>query len=599
MLYSTTAVSSDLRFSPNPNNARMIQWRTWGKEAFEEAKAKGRPVLLSISAVWCHWCHVMDETTYSDSSIINYLNEHFISVRVDADMRPDVDSAYNQGGWPSTVFLSPAGEFMGGGNYIRPEEMLALLREAVELSAKGGGKLSGALIHSQPEKTEAPGAASGKKTGKGPGVSDIRNVVEILKEVFDAEYGGFGAGQKFPNPAAVEFLISIYHGRRDPEIKTIITATLDGMMNSPLNDRVEGGFFRYATRRDWTSPHYEKMLEVNAGMIRNYAEAYMTLGKREYLDAVHETIKYVTGNLHDRESGAFYGSQDADEAYYKKTDRGGLKRPFVDKTAYADSSSLMITAMLSAFAASGKKEYLDTAEKGAGFILDRLYLSDKGVFHYHHNGTARLQGLLEDNALFGSAMLDLYEFTGRRRYLKTALNIGDIIANKYYVKKTGNFTMSVNADVILPAASGEIREVSHFRANCRALLFLSRLSASERYERRRKLVNEALGSFSDEYEDLVTIAPQYASVLMRHLSDPVEVTIISADDGRRIAFLSAVNRIYIPRKVVRTLSPLTDAKAIKTLRLPSLEAVYICAGKRCSAPIRRPEDLESEISRFL
>ncbi len=596
MLYNPSAFASDLRFSPNPNNARMIQWRTWGKEAFEEARARNRPILLSISAVWCHWCHVMDETTYSENAVINYLNEHYIPIRVDADMRPDVDSVYNQGGWPSTVFLSPAGDPLGGGNYIPPEQMLALLREGAELTAKGGAKLPGASMRAL--ETDMPGAASEKKIGKGPGRSDIGNVVAILKEAFDGAYGGFGAGQKFPNPAAVEFLLSAYHDKRDPETKTMITATLDGMMNSPLNDGVESGFFRYATRRDWTSPHYEKMLEVNAGMIKNYADAFMVFGKKEYINTVHETIGYVVNNLYDRETGALYGSQDADEAYYQKTDRTGLKKPFVDKTAYADSSSLMIAALLSAFAASGRKEYLETAEKGAGFILERLYSADKGVFHYYH-GAAGLPGLLDDNALFGSALLDLYEFTARRRYLSAALNIGDIVLKKFYDEKARAFTTSINADLIAPAAAGGIREVNRFRANCRAMLFLSRLDAMERDERKKKSVNAVLGSFIDDYDGFPTIAPQYASVLMRHFGTPVEVTIISADDDRSRAFLSVLNRLYIPHKVIRILSPLADAKTIKALRYPSAEAAYICAGKRCSAPIRRPENLESEIRKFL
>ncbi len=119
---------SAFRFSPRPNRAGEIQWRSWGPVSFSEARQKNRPVLLSISAVWCHWCHVMDETTYSDDDVIARINEDYIPVRVDRDRRPDVDARYNMGGWPTAVFLTPAGRVITGGTYTAPEQMTSLLR---------------------------------------------------------------------------------------------------------------------------------------------------------------------------------------------------------------------------------------------------------------------------------------------------------------------------------------------------------------------------------------------------------------------------------------------------------------------------------------
>ena len=106
ILGANLASADDFRFSPRPNKANLIQWRSWGQDAFDESKTTDKLIVLSISAVWCHWCHVMDETTYSDSAVITYINQNFIPVRVDADMRPDIDALYNQGGWPSTVILT-------------------------------------------------------------------------------------------------------------------------------------------------------------------------------------------------------------------------------------------------------------------------------------------------------------------------------------------------------------------------------------------------------------------------------------------------------------------------------------------------------------
>ena len=117
----------DFRFSPRPNRAAEIRWRPWGEPAFAEARRLGRPVLLSLSAVWCHWCHVMDETSYSDPRVIAAVNEHFVPVRVDNDRHPDVNRRYNMGGWPTTAFLAPSGDVLTGGTYLPPDQMLESL----------------------------------------------------------------------------------------------------------------------------------------------------------------------------------------------------------------------------------------------------------------------------------------------------------------------------------------------------------------------------------------------------------------------------------------------------------------------------------------
>src|SRR5213080_3789112 len=120
-------MSSEFHFSPRPNRAHEINWQPWSPEAFERATGEDKPILLSISAVWCHWCHVMDETSYSDSRVIAAINERFVPVRVDNDRRPDVNARYNQGGWPTTAFLAPAGELLAGATYMPPEQMLGAL----------------------------------------------------------------------------------------------------------------------------------------------------------------------------------------------------------------------------------------------------------------------------------------------------------------------------------------------------------------------------------------------------------------------------------------------------------------------------------------
>src|SRR5512139_787458 len=132
-LFNQLVLASDYRFSPRPNKAHLIKWRHWERQSLDDAKKDGKPILLSLSAVWCHWCHVMDETTYSDEEVIKFINENFIPVRVDADMRPDIDNFYNQGGWPSTVVLTAAGDVVHGGTYIPPGEIVPWLGRSLVL----------------------------------------------------------------------------------------------------------------------------------------------------------------------------------------------------------------------------------------------------------------------------------------------------------------------------------------------------------------------------------------------------------------------------------------------------------------------------------
>jgi uncharacterized protein YyaL (SSP411 family) len=581
VLVSQHAMASDFRFSPRPNKAHLVQWRNWGPEAFEEARKKNRPVLLSLSAVWCHWCHVMDETTYSNDDIISYLNEHFIPVRVDADLRPDIDSLYNQGGWPSTAILTPQGEVISGGNYIPPEEMLARLRRAAALFSTDRGMIADRIEEVKVMKELGRIRATGR--GRLPDKGDLDNITEVLIDSFDNIHGGFGRNQKFPNPDAVDFLLSRYSRNKDVRLKKIITKTLDEMAKGGLYDKAEGGFFRYATRPDWSGPHYEKMLDVNAGMIRNYADASLVFNNKEYLAVVRESMRFVQTMLYDPASGALFGSQDADENYYKKQDRKGMKPPFVDMTTYADSSSLMISALIAAFNATGETLYLDMAVKSAEYLLRNMSAGDEGVYHAFRNGAPSLKGMLSDNALFGSAMLDLYNTTGERRYLKTAQELEPLVRGRYE-RSTRRLRAIPDSPLSRPVTAGVLSDMNENLANYRAVRFLSRLACTGEYEKLKIVRDIVATSISRDHEKFAPQEGTYGTVLLWLAGDPIQINILAEGDGAR-NYLSTINRIFVPEKVVRVLSLSEDAKEIKRLNYPLKEAVYLCVGKRCSAPI--------------
>ncbi|MDI7252173.1 MAG: DUF255 domain-containing protein, partial [Actinomycetota bacterium] len=237
----TRGTGEEFRFSPRPNRAREINWLPWGKEAFERAAREGKPVLLSISAVWCHWCHVMDETTYSDEEVIRLINSLYIPVRVDNDRNPDINRRYNQGGWPTTAFLSPNGALLAGTTYVPPETMRKVLRRISQLYAENRSQ-----IESAPPEIVSPGGRGGPLD---PSLMDA--VASSLLVAWDREYGGLGGEPKFPHPEAVLLALRM-HRKGEARFLDFALQYLEAMARGGLRDPVEGGFFRYSVTRDWS-----------------------------------------------------------------------------------------------------------------------------------------------------------------------------------------------------------------------------------------------------------------------------------------------------------------------------------------------------------
>src|SRR5579864_8699417 len=218
---------SAFHFSPRPNRANEIQWQEWGTPAFAAAKEQAKPVLLAISAVWCHWCHVMDETTYSDSGVIRLINERFVPVRVDNDQRPDVNARYNMGGWPTTALLSPEGEILFGGTYIPPDAMRQVLRQIDGFYSDPANRLSLAKRIHEMKTTRA----ARSKAPQGGELDDAtgRTVLNVVAADFDQQYGGFGGEQKFPHIPVLQFLLDYWQRTRDAQAQHMVQKTLHAM----------------------------------------------------------------------------------------------------------------------------------------------------------------------------------------------------------------------------------------------------------------------------------------------------------------------------------------------------------------------------------
>ena len=297
-----------------------VKWWGWCREAFEAARALDRPVLVDVGAVWCHWCHVMDETTYSDPEVASFINEHFIPIKVDRDERPDVDRRLQemaqlvsgQSGWPLTVFTTPGGEVIWAATYLPPRDMgrapgmLTALKAVLEAYRERRSDIAKFAEELRSEVAAWHSPAPGE-----PERGIQLELLAALASGFDAENGGFGGAPKFPPITQLELLLTRYFYDGVGLYRRMAEATLDAMALGGVYDHLLGGFFRYSTDRMWLIPHYEKLLIDNAELLAIYAEAYAIFGKPLYL----RTARGITAWFDEfmrRPGGGYHASQDAD-----------------------------------------------------------------------------------------------------------------------------------------------------------------------------------------------------------------------------------------------------------------------------------------------
>jgi len=284
-----------LQYAHNP-----VDWFPWGEEAFAKAKRENKPIFLSVGYSTCYWCHVMEKQSFEDDEVAKLMNEHFVSIKVDREERPDVDEQYmlatqlvtGRGGWPNSVWLTPDGKPWMAGTYFPKPQFISALTQLADIWKQRRGevnKQANALAAAITEAGNATALVGGAGGELKPEIID--RAAGTLAGRFEPRYGGFGTAPKFPPHGVLQLLLRQYRDKEDEELLTPITKTLDAMWLGGMHDHIGGGFHRYSTDMRWLVPHFEKMLYDNAQLMRSYADGFLVTGHEPYREAVADIFR--------------------------------------------------------------------------------------------------------------------------------------------------------------------------------------------------------------------------------------------------------------------------------------------------------------------
>ncbi|MEG6615013.1 thioredoxin domain-containing protein [Peptococcaceae bacterium 1198_IL3148] len=297
-----------------------VDWYPWGLEAFEKAKAEGKPIFLSIGYSTCHWCHVMERESFEDEEVAAVLNQHFIAIKVDREERPDIDQIYmtvcqgltGHGGWPLTIVMTPDKKPFFAGTYFPKHsrygmpgllDVLNSIQIKWQQDPQGLGEMASQIITSLNQQGTPD---SGEFTD-----DTCHKAYASFKADFDSVYGGFGSAPKFPTPHNLMFLLRYYKKYQQPKALAMVERTLEQMYRGGIYDHIGFGFSRYSTDNKWLVPHFEKMLYDNALLAMAYLEAYQITQKDLYRQVAKSIFEYVLRDMTSPEGG-FYSAEDAD-----------------------------------------------------------------------------------------------------------------------------------------------------------------------------------------------------------------------------------------------------------------------------------------------
>ncbi len=564
-----------LQHSTNP-----VDWYPWGEEAFHAAREQHKLIFLSIGYSTCHWCHRMEAESFSDDGVAALMNAGYVSIKVDREERPDVDTVYiavaqklmTDPGWPLNVILTPDGRPFFAATYLPKERLTNVLTTLAHTWAEHPDQItaSAALVMKS--------LTSEDNGGGGPlDAAALTSGYEDLSARFDAANGGFLPPPKFPAPHQLMFLLRYWHRTGNAKALAMVEATLQSIRRSALFDAKRLGFRRYAEDGEWRKPHLEKMLYDQALLALCYLEAFQATGKAEYARTAREIFTFV---LRDERApnGLFFAAEDAD---------GGR-----DEKLVADWNGLMIAALAAGAVTLDDPAYATAARRAADTLLSTLRRSDGRLLHQPGQ-----DGFLDDYAFTTWGLLNLYEATFEVRYLQAAISLqADATrlfrdaAGRFYVTASGGEQLLVRphltADAAIPSGSS---------VQAMNLVRLARITMNDDYE---KQARQLLQSSEEEVRLAPSSATHLLSALDFLLGPSYEIVLAGRDV---IALRRAVFASFVPNKIVlrrppgatpiTQIAPYTEPQTARDGKATA----YVCTGFRCKLPTSDPAEVRASL----
>lgn len=564
-----------LMFTTNSMSQHSPRWLHFDSEIFAKAKKENKLVLLHLRANWCHWCHVMEEKTYTDATVLKYLDNNYLTCMEDHDERQDLTSLYSEYGWPATIiFDSNGNEIHKEAGYIPSDEFMVTL---TKLKANPVPLQSNIIAYKKGDNKIDTSASSGS----------IKELQRMFKSSLDIELGGFVFGQKYIEFATFEYALSNY--KNNPELEKWLKASVVNSVG--INDTVWGGVFQYSTHNDWDHVHFEKLLSIQARYIKMYCWYYQLFKDEEVLKRAERIVNYVDRFL-TSPKGGYYNAQDADlipgqksKDYFSLNDAERLKKgiPAVDTNVYTNENAAYAESLMILWATTGNKKHLDKALKCIDVLKEKRAV--KNVYKHGARYTSTVS--LNDNLAMLKTLMFAYRATAIEKYKTEATVLANEI-NTLFNSGNGYFYSYVGESAIKPTYN-----VSENIEACRLLNYCSSFFHEPRY---KKTADELLVFLtSAALVNVIATEPGILSAVDELKEEPINAAfMLKSNDAFKDEYIKATiafpcfhfnSLVYTKETVVADKKDLFDAF--------DKNFAVLCTSSYCSSPMASFKEFET------
>lgn len=636
-----------LQHSSNP-----VKWESWSKKSLLKSKKEDKIIILSIGYSTCHWCHVMEKESFEDDKVAKIMNKHFISIKVDREERPDIDSIYMeaiqkmgiQGGWPLNIFLTPEKKPFYGGTYFNKKSWCLILENIVEAYKENKNK----IIESSNNFSDELNKSHDEKYSIKKDKFSIKTLINEIKIKFDYEEGGINRSPKFPMPSLWKSLLHYSMENNDKEIYNQVILTANKISLGGIYDQIGGGFSRYSTDEKWLVPHFEKMLYDNGQLLELYADLYKITTNVKYLDIINGTIKWISEEMLDK-SGGFYSAIDADsdgeegKFYIWKYDelkkilgkstkkaieifdiskkgnwenknilikknnkkyssneinkiakkllieRNKKNKPFLDNKIIASWNAITLIGLLNCYQATNDNYILKIACKNAYFIKEKMIKNLKIIRIYNNN----IEGFLDDYALIIKSFIKFFETTQKFEFLNLARKLTEKTIKDFYCSKSKLFYYTNNNSEKLIAKKIEIFDDVIPSSNSVMyynLLFLGKIFNDKLYLNIFNNMSYKLEKYLNNYEFMSNW------ILVNNLNKSQINEIIINDASNNKSIINKINSKYLPNKVLLHNKGDYSLDILNSQKINNKLSISLCKNKVCQLPMDKISSLFKAIN---